>query len=160
MIGKSFKYDVYCPIPRTTKNYQNFYLTEWQKMAYKQLSTNQNSIDKYVISMRMKTDSSGKKRFHFCSLARKWSEPDCSNARIVCSSPGPMFYIPKGAITEVAWIHNIETDPNNLPPTFSSSARQCVIEKADLTLPSVNYSDPSHCTLGTRKGSQNTNSTN
>jgi hypothetical protein len=45
-----FKFDVFCPIPRVTKNYQNFYLNRWQQMAHKKLRSNPHRhIDKYVI---------------------------------------------------------------------------------------------------------------
>jgi hypothetical protein len=31
---------------------------------------------------------------YYCGLAKKWWDASCSNARFICSIPGPMFYFP------------------------------------------------------------------
>jgi len=49
---------------------------------------------------------------YYCGLARSWSG-DCNNAEFICSSPGPMFYLPVGKSVNIIWINGINSNGLN-----------------------------------------------
>ncbi len=50
----------------------------------------------------------------YCGLTREWNGT-CQNARFVCSSPGPLFYLPVGKEVTIAWVNNISSNGLNWP---------------------------------------------
>jgi len=43
----------------------------------------------------------------YCGLARNWYDRDCKNAKLICSTPGPMFYFNVGEEANIIWINDI-----------------------------------------------------
>lgn len=70
----------------------------------------QADVDQYIIYVQFRKASNTSEfgQFFYCSYVRQWDEEDCSRARPVCSSPGPMFYLPKDQKIEVAWVYDIQ----------------------------------------------------
>lgn len=41
----------------------------------------------------------------YCGFARLKNETDCSNAQLLCTTPGPMFIVPVNQKINVIWIN-------------------------------------------------------
>jgi hypothetical protein len=70
----------------------------------------------------------------YCGSARLWNETDCRNSKLVCTIPGPMFYLPVGQQIDIIWVNAIngtglnwsEADGNCYDP--NSTASHCSLE--------------------------------
>lgn len=108
-----FKFQVYCPISskQYLQQYANLVLNP-QIAGLQDL----NLSDTFVVYMKAKrsdeNDPKSDAQLHYCGLARSW-EGTCDNAQFICSSPGPMFYLPVGQSVNIIWINGISSDGLN-----------------------------------------------
>jgi len=68
-------------------------------------------IDTYAVFERVFTvnplNKSSEMLMSYCGWAKLLNETNCSNARFVCTIPGPMFRIAVGTETAVIWVNQI-----------------------------------------------------
>lgn len=43
---------------------------------------------------------------YYCGLVREWNG-DCKDSKMICSSPGPTFYLPVNEEVMIIWVNNI-----------------------------------------------------
>ena len=85
----------------------------------------------------------------YCGYARLMNETDCSNGQLLCSIPGPMFYVPVKREINVVWINDINgTGLNWDEVDFNcymniSNDRECTVNaKPDAISEDCTYYDP------------------
>jgi hypothetical protein len=111
---KDFNFHVYCPIdtPTANKDYQ----------AYFGVSNTANTSSLYVVYIQAKNVTTSTVDpitneiinttdigLYYCGLAREWSGT-CQNAQLICTAPGPMFYLPVDQEVTIAWVNNISSN--------------------------------------------------
>lgn len=113
--------------------------------------------------MRKINNESKNGQFFYCSYVREWEESDCSNARPVCISPGPIFHVAKDQKIDVAWVYDIRPDEgvtleNSLqfdncyfPPPFSG--HNCHMNNKAPGERLCTYLDPTNLSYRTAKSS-------
>lgn len=69
-----------------------------------------DGIDRYVIytQRRNVSEKNNSDYLFYCSFATDWFTRDCSQAKAVCNTPGPIFYIEQNKTIDVAWVYNIK----------------------------------------------------
>lgn len=82
-------------------------------MENSRLLTQENGddgIDKYIIYVQRRNVSSqiNSNLFFYCSMVTDWITRDCTKAKPMCSTPGPIFYVEKDKPIDVAWVYNIK----------------------------------------------------
>jgi hypothetical protein len=56
----------------------------------------------------------------YCSLVTDWTTRDCSKAKAVCTTPGPIFYVEQNKTIDVAWVYDIQNSTGKLSQPLSS----------------------------------------
>jgi len=103
-----FAFDVYCPIDNNIKlNILNF---ELAKLGFEAINFDYTKDSQtFVIYVQAKSlnasDPKAKAALYYCGLARKWTDSDCTNARVICSIPGPMFYFAVKQAATIIWVN-------------------------------------------------------
>lgn len=62
--------------------------------------------------MRPSEENTSVSKIYYCSYVRKWTAPDCSEADYNCTSPGPLFYVPRNQPIKVVWVQNMSSANN------------------------------------------------
>lgn len=77
-------------------------------------------IDQYLIYVQMRntTEASDSNVLAYCSYVTEWNSRNCSEAKPVCSFPGPIFYVERDKPIEVAWVYNINSTGKNFSNTY------------------------------------------
>lgn len=74
--------------------------------------------------------------FFYCSYVTDWITRNCSEARPICTVPGPIFYVKRNQPIDVAWVYNIDynttyklaLDPKNDKSCYTLSNDHCVLD--------------------------------
>jgi hypothetical protein len=115
LLSSQFEFPVYCPVnklpaeQRKTINETLPVNSDWD-LRFLTDQQKGEEIDQYVIytQMRQETGSSSSSKLFYCSWVTTWeNKTDCSNAKHICSVPGPIFYVEKDKPVEVAWVYNL-----------------------------------------------------
>jgi hypothetical protein len=151
-----FNFHVYCPVdtPTAAGYYQNYFGGNYVNLN----SVNTSSLYVvYVQSSNVTTlsfnastktyDNITDVGFYYCGLARAWNDT-CINSKLICSAPGPMFYLPVDEEVTIIWINNITseglawTEEGCYNSTSNSS--DCMI---DAKIPQFNRPQTEGCTF-------------
>jgi hypothetical protein len=98
---------VYCPI---NDNDSLNKLNNWLQSVGEEILPLDYNINTsiYVVIAHAFGDQHATSTLSYCGLARKWTEADCSNSRVVCSAPGPTFYFKVKDAANIIWINNMK----------------------------------------------------
>ena len=119
---QQYYFQVYCPINDqiAQKNFEEFidtlHLTDTSKAELKRLKQfvegdSRNNIDKYIVWVKAaRPIGANYTQLYYCGYTREWNSTDCSKPKAICSIPGPLFYVEKDQVIDVAWVYNIDED--------------------------------------------------
>jgi len=104
-----FQFHVYCPISSQDHLQQYLHLIKNAQLSDLEAIDVANTYVVYIKARSTdKNNPDAKGGLFYCGLAREWNG-DCTNAQIICSAPGPMFYLPVGQSVTIIWINDIDT---------------------------------------------------
>jgi hypothetical protein len=104
-----FEFHVYCPI--SSKDYLKQYVNLITNAKVSQINNLDIKEDIYVVYVQarpIEKEVNSTAGLYYCGLARPWLG-SCENAKIICSSPGPMFYLAVNSPAYIIWINSIDT---------------------------------------------------
>lgn len=120
---QQYYFQVYCPINDqiAQKNFEEFIdrlnLTHTSEAQLKRLKQfvdgdSGNNIDKYIVWVKAEkpNPNANYTQLYYCGYTRDWNSTDCSKPKAICSIPGPLFYIERNQVIDVAWVYNIDKD--------------------------------------------------
>ncbi len=114
-----FNFHVYCPVdtPSASQAYQSYFGSK-----YYNTKTNYNASSLYVVYMQSKNVTTPtydqitgtwknvtSLGLYYCGLVREWNG-DCKDSKMICSSPGPTFYLPVNQEVMIIWVNNITSE--------------------------------------------------
>lgn len=160
---EQYQFQVYCPVDQLHSRLSlsqilvNMGIRDKSTTADRLVVDTGNDIDEYIIYVQFRKASNTSQfgQFFYCSYVRSWEEEDCSNARPVCSSPGPLFYVQRDQKIDVAWVYDIHpADGVTLSSDFffdncyyphpMHSDHSCKIENKATGQRDCTYLDPSN----------------
>jgi hypothetical protein len=112
---ESFNFHVHCPL--RSRNDGGFielmkHLNASDPTIIGEMETQLSTVDTYAVFERVFTvnplNQSSEMLMSYCGWAKLLNESDCSNARFVCTIPGPMFRVAVGVETAVIWVNQID----------------------------------------------------
>jgi hypothetical protein len=112
---ESFNFHVHCPL--RSRNDGGFielmkHLNASDPTIIGEMETQLSTVDTYAVFERVFTvnplNQSSEMLMSYCGWAKLLNESDCSNARFVCTIPGPMFRVAVGVQTAVIWVNQID----------------------------------------------------
>lgn len=98
----NFNFHVYCPVDTPTAagyyknvfggNYINFNSLNSSSLYVVYVQSANVTTSVFIANTNTYQDNKDL-GLYYCGLARAWNDT-CSNSQLVCSAPGPMFYLP------------------------------------------------------------------
>ena len=105
----AFSFDVYCPVSSKENLAQySSLLTNAQMGQIGSLNIQDDIYVVYIQARPTNITNNSPAGLYYCGLARTWLG-SCSNAQVVCSSPGPMFYMRANSPAYIVWVNSINT---------------------------------------------------
>lgn len=104
-----FSFSVYCPVSSKGNLAQySSLLTNAQMGQIGSLNIQDDIYVLYVQARPTNITANSPAGLYYCGLARTWLG-SCADAKVVCSSPGPMFYMRAISPADIVWVNNINT---------------------------------------------------
>lgn len=130
--SEQYRFQVYCPVNQVSKDSliysegDSYFNSVLGQARLLQEEDEADGIDKYIIYVQKRNSSSDSQSnlFFYCSMVTDWISRNCSQAKAMCTAPGPLFYVEKSKPIEVAWVYDIKDNgydfvPSPIGPCYS-----------------------------------------